>query len=75
MAWQYEPGSYIKGGMIISPDQFYKDTHRPISDPASAGSLHPYRGFNNADAWSTTGEVGYLGQKGPWGTSWGPGGP
>ena len=78
-AWQYEPGTYIRGGQIISPDKFYQDTHRPVDTQEGGGivggSLLPYRGFNNANAWSTKGQVGYFGQTGPWGTSWGSGGP
>jgi hypothetical protein len=77
--WQIEPGGWIQGTQQISPAKFYRDTHRPVDTQEGAGivggSLLPYRGFNNANAWSTKGQVGYFGQTGPWGTSWGAGGP
>ena len=71
-----EPGNFMYLGHPISQSKLQYDTHRPISDPPTAGSFLPYRGFGRGSSgWSTTGEVGFPGQLDPFATSWGAGGP
>jgi len=71
-----EPGAFMVLGHHISPAKLQYDLHRPISDPATAGSIHFSRQFGPTQtAWSTTGELGLPGQLEPFATMWGAGGP
>lgn len=70
-----EPGSYVTNGVQISPAKRYYDLHRPISDPATAGSFRSASQFGPGMFWSTTGELGYPGQLAPFAQMWGAGGP
>lgn len=68
-------GNFMYLGHPISQSKLYYDTHRPTTDPMTAGSLLPYRGWGReAAGWSTTGEVGFPGQLEPFGVAWGGGG-
>ena len=69
-------GNFMVLGHEISPAKLQYDLHRPISDPATAGSIHFSRQFGpDQTAWSTTGELGLPGQLEPFATMWGAGSP
>jgi len=70
------PGNFMYLGHQISPAKLQYDLHRPISDPATAGSIHFTKAFGPENtAWSTTGELGLPGQLENFAQMWGAGGP
>lgn len=70
-----QPGDYMTQGRYISAAKRQYDLHRPVTDPATAGSFHYAPQYGPGMYWSTTGELGIPGQLDPFATLWGAGGP